>query len=86
MYAMRDTITIRKKTVTKPKDIARVSASSSRFSNPDSLLPYLLLSLPKLTTTATDVCLAGVPESLATTTMCASFESFKWLQKLKIKL
>ena len=69
MYAIRDTMTIRKTTTTKPRDIAKVKASSSMFSNPDNRLPYLLLSSPKLTTTATDVCLAGVPESLATTTM-----------------
>ena len=77
MYAMRDTMTTRHTTTPSPKDTANVNASSSRFSNPDNLLPYLLLSSPKLTATATDVCLAGVPESFATTTMCASFESFK---------
>ena len=77
MYAIRETITIKKTTTTRPNDMAKVKASSSRFSKPDNLRPYLLLSSPKLTATATDVCLAGVPESFATTTICASFESFR---------
>ncbi len=69
MYAIKETMTIKKTTTTKPRDIAKVNASSSMFSNPDNRLPNLLLSSAKLTATATEVCLAGVPESLATTTI-----------------
>ena len=77
MYAMRETITMRNTTTTRPNAMAKVKASSSRFSNPDSLRPYLLLVSPKRIATATEVCLAGVPESFATTTIWASSESFR---------
>ena len=77
MYAIRETITIKKTTTTRPNDMAKVKASSSRFSKPDNRLPYLLLLSPNRIATATEVCLAGVPESLATTTIWASSESSK---------
>ena len=77
MYAIRETITMRNTTTTSPSAIANVRASSSRFSNPDNLRPYLVLVSPNRIATATEVCLAGVPESFATTTICASSESFR---------
>ena len=77
MYAISETITIKNTTTTRPNVIASFNASSSRFSKPDNLLPYLLLLSPNRIATATEVCRAGVPESFATTTIWASSESFK---------
>ena len=77
IYTVKDIMTAKNRITTSPKHIAKVTASSSSPLIPERCLPYVPSRSSKVTTTGTDVSRAGVPESLATTTMCASLESFR---------